>query len=127
VIGFALGKEIGVDVERRRARAELALLAHTAFSPDEYARFCAIPQHEGEAAFFLCWSRKEAFVKATGEGVSQLMDFDVSLEPAEPQAEIDQLEQRLPAGERASIESERILAADHGTSSDACVCRSLET
>jgi 4'-phosphopantetheinyl transferase len=84
VIGFAPGKEIGVDVERRRARADLASLAHTAFSPDEYARFCAIPPHEREAAFFLCWSRKEAFVKSTGEGVSQLTDFDVSLEPGKP-------------------------------------------
>lgn len=84
VIGFALGKEIGVDVERVYARSELASLARTAFSPDEYARFCAIPHHQREAAFFRCWSRKEAFIKATGEGVSQLMDFDVSLEPGEP-------------------------------------------
>jgi len=84
VIGFTLGREIGVDVERRRSMSELASLAHTSFSPDEYARFCAIPQHDREVAFFLCWSRKEAFIKATGEGVSQLADFDVSLAPGDP-------------------------------------------
>ncbi len=84
VIGFAPHGEIGVDVERRRAMSDLASLAHTSFSPDEYARFCALPSHEREAAFFRCWSRKEAFIKLTGEGVSQLADFDVSLEPGEP-------------------------------------------
>jgi len=84
VIGFARGTELGVDVERRRSMPDLTSLAQTSFSPDEYARFCALAPHDHEAAFFRCWSRKEAVIKATGEGMSQLADFDVSLEPGAP-------------------------------------------
>lgn len=84
VIGFARDRELGVDVERRRAMSDLASLAHSSFSPDEYARYCAIAPHDQVTAFFLCWSRKEAFIKATGEGISQLAAFDVSLAPGEP-------------------------------------------
>jgi 4'-phosphopantetheinyl transferase len=84
VIGFAREHELGVDVERRRAMQDLESLAHTSFSPDEHARFCALAPPDREAAFFRCWSRKEAFIKATGEGMSQLAAFDVSLEPGQP-------------------------------------------
>lgn len=80
VIGFARGRELGVDVERRRALADLAALAEASFSPAERARFAALPPADQEPAFYRCWARKEAFIKATGEGISQLAAFDVSLD-----------------------------------------------
>lgn len=80
LIGFARDLELGVDLERRHAVSELAALAQASFSPDEYARFSALPAHDREPAFFRCWSRKEAVIKATGEGIAQLAEFDVSLD-----------------------------------------------
>jgi 4'-phosphopantetheinyl transferase len=102
LIGLALDREIGVDVERRRAMPDLGSLAQASFSPDEYARFCALPPHDREIAFFLCWSRKEAFIKATGEGVSQLAEFDVSLEPGEP-AQLLRVAHEPPGAPRWSL------------------------
>jgi 4'-phosphopantetheinyl transferase len=84
LLAFGLGREIGVDIEQRRPLRDLLALARTSFSPAEYAAFCALPPSDQPDAFFSCWSRKEAFIKATGEGISQLADFDVSLAPGEP-------------------------------------------
>lgn len=84
LLAFVRGREIGVDIERRRDLRDLLSLAQTSFSPSEYAELCRLPPRDHAAAFFACWSRKEAFIKATGEGVSQLADFDVDLRPGEP-------------------------------------------
>jgi 4'-phosphopantetheinyl transferase len=84
LVACARGREIGVDIEQRRPVRDLLALARTAFSPAEYAAFSALPPPDQLHAFFSCWSRKEAFIKATGEGISQLADFDVSLAPGEP-------------------------------------------
>jgi 4'-phosphopantetheinyl transferase len=84
LIAFSRGCELGVDIERRRPLTDLLSLARTSFSPSEYAALCQLPPADHLHAFFSCWSRKEAFIKATGEGVSQLADFDVSLRPDEP-------------------------------------------
>ena len=84
LIGFARGREIGVDVERKKPLSDLLALARTAFSAHEYAALCRLPAGDHDEAFFTCWSRKEAFIKATGEGVAQLAAFDVSLAPGEP-------------------------------------------
>ncbi|HEX3764632.1 MAG TPA: 4'-phosphopantetheinyl transferase superfamily protein [Kofleriaceae bacterium] len=81
---FARDREVGVDIEHRRPLSDLLGLAHTAFSPPEYAALCRLPPAAHERAFFACWSRKEAFIKATGEGVAQLAAFEVSLAPGEP-------------------------------------------
>jgi 4'-phosphopantetheinyl transferase len=84
LVGFARDRELGVDVELRRELSDLIALAHTAFSPAEYAALCRLPPDAQPNAFFTCWSRKEAVIKATGEGVAQLAAFDVSLAPGEP-------------------------------------------
>ncbi len=81
---FARDREVGVDIELRRELPDLLALARTAFSPAEYAALCRLPPDAHPDAFFACWSRKEAFIKATGEGVAQLAAFDVSLAPGEP-------------------------------------------
>ena len=84
LIAVAWDRALGVDVELRRAIPDLVSLAQTSFSPREFAEFRALPLAHHTEAFFTCWSRKEAFIKATGEGVSQLADFDVTLRPGDP-------------------------------------------
>jgi 4'-phosphopantetheinyl transferase len=84
LLGFARDREIGIDVEHRRSMDDLRSLARVSFSAQEYATLCSLPPDDQTDAFFSCWARKEAFIKATGEGVSQLADFDVSLRPGEP-------------------------------------------
>jgi 4'-phosphopantetheinyl transferase len=84
LLAFTRGREVGVDVERRRPLHDLQSLAKISFSPDEYAALLGIPAHDQTDAFFACWSRKEAFIKATGEGISQLAEFDVTVRADQP-------------------------------------------
>jgi 4'-phosphopantetheinyl transferase len=75
--------EIGVDVEQLRPLKED--IAGRFFSTRENALLRALPQREQLGAFFRCWTRKEAIVKAIGEGLSHpLASFDVSLAAGEP-------------------------------------------
>jgi 4'-phosphopantetheinyl transferase len=99
---FARAREVGVDIELRRELSDLLALARTAFSPAEYAALCRLPEAAHPDAFFACWSRKEAFIKATGEGVAQLAAFDVSLDPGEP-ARLLRVDGEPPAAPRWSI------------------------
>jgi len=79
---FAIGPrfELGVDVEvLADARTDDLLVAKQFFSPDEIATLRAYPPSARPRAFLQCWTRKEAFVKARGDGLSlPLQDFDVS-------------------------------------------------
>jgi 4'-phosphopantetheinyl transferase len=99
---FARDREVGVDIELRRALTDLLALARTAFSPAEYAALCRLPEAAHPDAFFACWSRKEAFIKATGEGVAQLAAFDVNLAPGEP-ARLLRIDGEPPGASRWSI------------------------
>jgi 4'-phosphopantetheinyl transferase len=74
--------ELGVDVEHIRADFASEEIAQRFFSRCEVEAFNAVPKEEQVAAFFRCWARKEAFIKATGKGLSQPLDaFDVTLAP----------------------------------------------
>lgn len=80
----ARGGVVGVDVERVRELPD-ALIAARFFSPVEHAALSALDAEIQATAFFAAWTRKEAFLKALGEGVSYPLDrFEVSLGPAEP-------------------------------------------
>jgi 4'-phosphopantetheinyl transferase len=82
---FAYDKELGIDVERMRVGIDYMDLATRYFSVYERTALRALPADRQEEAFFLCWSRKEAYIKARGKGVSLPLDqFDVSLAPDEP-------------------------------------------
>ena len=80
-------REIGVDVEFIRKDINLLGIAKRCFSEREYAQLQALPQSCQLQTFFNCWTRKEAFIKAKGEGFSlPLYQFDVSITPGKPAA-----------------------------------------
>ncbi len=90
LLAFTRGMRVGVDVERVRPELAEGHIAERFFSPREVTVLRGLPQAEQPAAFFRCWTRKEAFVKARGEGLSlPLHSFDVSLAPDEPAALLD--------------------------------------
>lgn len=70
---------LGVDLERFRDIDALGLASHY-FSFAETRALCAVEPEELQNAFFSCWTRKEAFLKATGDGLSRSLDsFEVSI------------------------------------------------
>ena len=78
---------VGVDVERIRPDFATDDIASSHFSRHENAALRAVPPAQRSAAFFACWARKEAYIKARGEGLSLALDtFDVSLSPGETAA-----------------------------------------
>jgi 4'-phosphopantetheinyl transferase len=83
---YALGfGEIGVDLELMRPIPEMQALVDQCFSAGEVSAFYSIPAALRLRAFFSCWTRKEAYVKACGDGLSIPLDqFDVSVDPGLP-------------------------------------------
>lgn len=82
---FGIGRALGVDIEYIRHDIEADQIAGHFFSPAERAALAQLPAAERRAAFFRCWTRKEAYIKAHGMGLSLPLDqFDVSLLPGEP-------------------------------------------
>jgi 4'-phosphopantetheinyl transferase len=80
LLAVSANREVGVDVEEVRDVGDIEDLAKTCFSPVEQAALAAVPATERRWAFFAGWTRKEAFLKALGEGLSRPLDsFDVSL------------------------------------------------
>jgi 4'-phosphopantetheinyl transferase len=83
--GITLRRAIGVDLEEIRYDFDTEEIAQRFFSRNEVAHLRLVPTNARARAFFECWTRKEAFIKAKGEGLSlPLSDFDVSLSPGEP-------------------------------------------
>lgn len=78
------GHAVGVDVEEIKTLDYLQL-AGTVFSPREQATLQRLPVERQQLAFFNGWTRKEAYIKAHGKGLSMpLADFDVTLAPNDP-------------------------------------------
>jgi 4'-phosphopantetheinyl transferase len=87
LLAFARGRKIGIDVEYVRRDFGTSEIAEHFFSTAERAVLRDLPQEQRHEAFFRCWTRKEAYIKALGEGLSHPLDqFDVSLAPAVPAA-----------------------------------------
>jgi len=87
LIAIVLEKEVGVDVEFIRSLRGDKDIPERFFSPREVAALRALPEGRQEEAFFACWTRKEAYIKARGGGLSIPLDqFDVSLAPDAPAA-----------------------------------------
>jgi 4'-phosphopantetheinyl transferase len=83
--GFVRGPEIGVDVEYLRPMPDCEKISERFFSQSEREVLRGIPVPRKEEAFFNCWTRKEAYLKAVGEGLAAALDsFDVTLAPGDP-------------------------------------------
>lgn len=81
LVGWSWQMDIGVDVEAWRPMRDMAALVNRYFSPAEIAAWESVATDGREAAFFNLWTRKEAYVKALGRGLSLPLDsFDVSHE-----------------------------------------------
>ncbi len=78
------GRQIGVDLEYIRSTSDVEKLAQRFFSPRESAIIHCLPPDQKQIAFFHAWTCKEAYLKATGEGLAQLEQVEVSLELGEP-------------------------------------------
>jgi len=82
---FTQDHEIGIDIEQIRKISEMDQIVGNLFSEGENAVFRELPESKKMEAFMNCWVRKEAFVKAIGDGLSFPLDsFEVSLVPGEP-------------------------------------------
>ena len=72
-------RSVGVDIEEMRALNDAEGIAERFFSPREYSVFRAIPEQERLEGFYRCWTCKEAYVKATGDGLARPTEsFDVA-------------------------------------------------
>jgi 4'-phosphopantetheinyl transferase len=90
LIGVTCGREIGVDVERVRDDIDIDAFAERTFSARELAALRALTAPRRREAFFACWTRKEAYVKARGDGLAiPLSAFDVMLPPGALGAPLD--------------------------------------
>lgn len=80
VVALVRDRLIGVDVEFIRPLQELDALAEHYFSLQERALLANCSPADREQIFFTCWTRKEAYIKAVGKGLSlPLNSFDVSM------------------------------------------------
>ena len=85
LIAVALGGPIGVDVERIRILDDFDELVSRFFSSRETAVFRNLAPNQQPAAFFNLWTRKEAWLKATGEGIGYSLNrVEVTFLPGEP-------------------------------------------
>jgi len=74
------GRELGVDLESIRRSTDTAAVGRRFFAPAEQAAIERLPQAERALAFYRCWTRKEAYLKLTGTGISApLAGFEVSV------------------------------------------------
>ena len=72
---------VGVDVERLERNADKEAILKHFFSEREQQSYFSQPENQRQLAFFKGWTRKEALLKATGEGLSKMNDYEVSFEP----------------------------------------------
>jgi 4'-phosphopantetheinyl transferase len=118
LLAFTRGRALGVDVEQIREQSDRDAIARRFFSEQEQQQLAALAPAEQCAGFYRCWTRKEAYIKAMGDGLSlPLRQFDVSLTPGEESA---LLATRPDAGE-AGKWSLRDVPAPMGYAAALCV------
>ena len=85
MVAVCSGAELGVDLEEVRQDLAFRPMAERYFSVREREALFGLDPLQQLEAFYRCWTRKEAYMKATGSGFSQpSTEFDVSLRPGEP-------------------------------------------
>ena len=118
LLAFARRREIGVDVEQVREDFDVDAIARRFFSTHELEQLAAVPNEKKFEAFFRCWTRKEAYIKATGDGLSlPLHQFDVSVAPESS----DALLSTRPDNFKAALWSLREVPAGDGYVAALCV------
>jgi 4'-phosphopantetheinyl transferase len=94
---------VGVDVEWIRPISDAGDIASRFFSPREAAKLMALPNDQRIPAFFNLWARKEAWLKATGDGLSEMLnEVEVSFLPEEP-ANVLAISGNVEAAERWTL------------------------
>ena len=82
LVGVSLSVDVGVDIEEIDSAVSAEAVVERFFSRRESEAFQAVPPEHRTAAFFAAWTRKEAYVKARGDGVvNRLHRFSVSVDP----------------------------------------------
>lgn len=105
LLAVAWNRLVGVDVEQISAERDLPGLARRYFSANENAELRGLPAAQVSRGFFLAWTRKEAFIKALGSGMSFPLDaFDVALTPGKPAALLAVRSEQTTAREWAMVD-----------------------
>ena len=82
IVGISRDRSIGVDLEKMRPMGNAMLLAERFFCPSEYTLLTQAIPEERDKLFFQLWTAKEAYLKATGEGISGgLNQVEIALNP----------------------------------------------
>ena len=103
ILGIRLRSEIGVDIEFHRVGVDYMKLAAQFFSSRENAALKSLPNSQREAGFFNAWTRKEAYLKSLGDGLSRPLDsFSVTLAPGDPPRLLD-IDQETNKAERLQV------------------------
>lgn len=85
IYAFSLQRQLGIDIEHIRPEVSGNEIAERFFATEEAAVLREVPPNHRMEAFFNCWTRKEAYIKARGEGLTfPLGDFVVNMIPGEP-------------------------------------------
>jgi 4'-phosphopantetheinyl transferase len=80
LFAISRGRDVGVDLEQIKGDIEVEAIGRRFFSAHEQSQLFALPAERQVEGFFRCWTRKESYIKATGDGLSlPLSQFDVSL------------------------------------------------
>lgn len=91
------GREVGVDIQRMRIDRDHTGLAGRYFSPAERTALRSVPDGQRRRAFYACWTRKEAYLKARGDGLTVPLDsFDVPVAPDAPPTLLEPAAARRP-------------------------------
>jgi 4'-phosphopantetheinyl transferase len=100
LFAFTLRRDLGVDIERIKQDFGTTEIAERFFSASEVKTLRTVREALQAEAFFNCWTRKEAYIKAIGEGLSCPLDkFDVTLAPGEPAKLLETRVEGLPASD----------------------------
>ena len=87
VLAVSRGGPVGIDIEHCKPIPDLESVARRFFSRVENEQLFLLSREERKAAFYRCWTSKEAVIKTSGKGLSAQLDaFDVSLHPDAPPA-----------------------------------------